>query len=411
MKISERGLIYSIFCLLFILSIFSGGENAIFAIGAELVTLLGIFVLIDSITKHKIFHIKVDRFLLVMFLLQLVYMTIGYKYFSMYPHKTYTFILRHITMLPFLICIMDKELLVKLVTLCTRYILLIDLVYLVMWFTKGNNGSFLNSYQHVAAYSSVLVTLHFAKLFGGMRLKRKDIIEILIGLFVLLMTGKRSYVLVILLIFIVGLIFLNNNYKSTRIFRVLIPIMMTGAFVMILNPRLLQSLERLSNFSSDVTLSGRTKLWSLALYLWRKNPIFGIGYGTFSTFTSNNLEFTYKNFGVQRNYAAHNIYIQLLTENGLLGCSIFFVFFIVALIKCYIYIRKSKEQSSNSYFLLVVSLFLQLWFLLYGLSGNPLYMSDQFAMYLFAIMIMRSANDFISEIGGKKKTTILGNKY
>lgn len=388
MVVSKTKLIYTAFALVFILSIFTGSDIVIFSYEAELIIVLGIIMLCDGLTKQRLFYLNPDKGLLVLFLCQIAYMILGYFLYSLYPWKTLTFILRHITMVPFMLFSIEKVYLENLLKLCRKYIILVVLVYYIMWLYQGNNGSFLNNYQYVAAYSSILVAILFAKLFTFPSFTRKDVAEIIFCLGAILLTGKRSYILVLAVLFLIGMFFLKSSHKGSKVIRFVVPVGLVLALILMVSPQLLLSITRLMNLGNDVSLSGRTRLWDLAKYLWSLNPINGVGYGVFSTYTANNLDYVYSKFGVQSTFAAHNIYLQLLAETGLVGLVLFCLFFIRALVVCINLIKKTTAVDDR--YLLVVSLFMQLWFLLYGFSGNPLYMPGQFGLYLFAIASMKS---------------------
>ena len=53
-------------------------------------------------------------------------------------------------------------------------------------------------------------------------------------------------------------------------------------------------------------------------------------------------------------------------------------------------LKQIEKSEFELRYLATVALFLQMWFLMYGMSGNPLYMPGQFGMYLFGVLIIRS---------------------
>ena len=69
---------------------------------------------------------------------------------------------------------------------------------------------------------------------------------------------------------------------------------------MLAYPRLLERI-------GDDPTSGRLDLWVRVLHLWADHPAFGIGYRT--------LELTPGTVG----FAAHNVFLEILVESGLLG--------------------------------------------------------------------------------------------
>jgi hypothetical protein len=77
----------------------------------------------------------------------------------------------------------------------------------------------------------------------------------------------------------------------------------------------------------------------------------------------------------------HNIYIQLLAELGILGYWVVVFWFIGNLID------SIKNYLSNKNVYNILSLFFQLLFLLYGLTGNPFYSSSFLWLYLLGIFL------------------------
>lgn len=394
MQVKKSTISFCIFCVLFLLSIFTGANLTIFNYEAEVVALLSFFVFFEGIFAGRIFYRRSFTLLEFLFLLQVVFLGWQCLGNSTFEDKTTTFFIRHVMMLPLMFVAMKTEYIERLIAVCTKYIILIDLVYLAMWFVRGNNGSFINSYQYVAAYSSILVVFIFAKFFVSEAFDRKDTIIMILGLLTLIMTGKRSYIIILCVIFAIGVLFFKNRHKNQRMLKVVFPIVIIGGIAIGVVPELMNSFARFNELSGDATLSGRTKLWELANSIWQGNYWTGMGYGTFSTYISENLQYVYSNFGVQRTYATHNIYLQLLAETGIVGTIIFVSFFVFELVFCLKVLKKAYLLDvESSKYICTVALFLQIWFLLYGLSGNPLYMPGQFGLYLFAIMFTCSVRN------------------
>lgn len=116
--------------------------------------------------------------------------------------------------------------------------------------------------------------------------------------------------------------------------------------------------------SGDVT-SGRTDILQECKTLFIYNPIIGSGWGSFTYYTA---------YGVQN---AHNVYAQLVAENGVLLSIPFYVFIFGSIwhtIKAaHIAAKGIKQLSSSFQICLVYSLYIQIFFVLYCFTGNPLY--------------------------------------
>lgn len=125
--------------------------------------------------------------------------------------------------------------------------------------------------------------------------------------------------------------------------------------------------------SGEELFGYRSILYSQALLLFQENQLLGIGWKHF--------RLTISNFqGYQLD--THNIYLQLLCETGLVGVILFGSFLMYSLGNS-IKLSKMKmepHQKTMSLF----ALFIQLFFLIYGITGNPLYDFLYYMPYFFA---------------------------
>lgn len=141
----------------------------------------------------------------------------------------------------------------------------------------------------------------------------------------------------------------------------------------------------------DVLL-GRTKMWKIALDNFKMSPLVGIGWGHFIKINIHA-------------WNAHNIYLQLLCETGIIGFSVYVFFFgyflfstMIKLIRC----RQSLEDRCSISNNLMISLGIQVFFLLYGFTGNPLYDKEMYGPYLLACAISAYyRNDYIQGLTAK----------
>lgn len=110
---------------------------------------------------------------------------------------------------------------------------------------------------------------------------------------------------------------------------------------------------------TSIPISFRFELWEKAWYLFSQSPIFGIGFGRFNDiFSIERNEFIisrlkgypgiFAYYGDQIFYYdashAHNSYLQLLTETGLIGFILVMVFWIL----CFVKILKAYLSSDNN---------------------------------------------------------------
>lgn len=229
--------------------------------------------------------------------------------------------------------------------------------------------------------------------------------------FALFLAGKRAHLFFMIAALIITFIFSTEMKKffsqlTKVLFGVLlglVGLIVTFFFVSfdsesqigkVLN-RINETIEGLVT-GEDIT-SGRVYLYEYALQLFNETPILGIGWRSFS-------EMSVGVINADRGSHPHNIYFQLLTELGTIGFILFMIPVIYALIKTIkLLLNYSKAFSLNMQWKVILqfSLYLQSFFLLYGLTGNLLTDRLFLYMYLFAISITLSAiryskNDKIS---------------
>ncbi len=196
----------------------------------------------------------------------------------------------------------------------------------------------------------------------------------------LLLTGKRGHVIFSFIAIFIGYYVYESIDKATRRKKIMLVIMATIAFLIVIVlyvPSLSTFIMRFAETeeAGDITV-GRTSVWLTEFDIIKNNPLFGIGWGQFI------------NQGYWR-YNAHNIYIQLLCETGIVGSAFYYAFFIYMYYKTYSLLKELREANVTSYEtrLLLFSLCYQGFFLLYGVTGNPLYEFIMYVPYFFACSI------------------------
>lgn len=81
----------------------------------------------------------------------------------------------------------------------------------------------------------------------------------------------------------------------------------------------------------------------------------------------------------------HNIYIQLFYENGILGCLSFILFSVFTFIKTVLNYRSATKIQTKNF--LLASFYFQIYFLFYGLFGNPLFDYTIFFTYICMVIV------------------------
>ena len=133
----------------------------------------------------------------------------------------------------------------------------------------------------------------------------------------LIYAGSKSAVITftLSLFTFIGYVLFRKHDSTNKIFVVFGVTIIMIAFLFIINNLYNETINLLlDRFSSNKTADSRIKSWSVGIELFRQNPFFGIGVGNYSNMVGQMMESL-----VQGSRAAHNMYIQVATETGIIG--------------------------------------------------------------------------------------------
>lgn len=242
-------------------------------------------------------------------------------------------------------------------------------------FTEDPNyltGYFLFGYVF-ALYEVLYGKFFIKKIFG--------FIEILIYVFIVVATGSRTGFITYL--FITAIVFLGNfkfNRKtvlisiSTLVFAIIAYIAITS----LVNPEALSRLTFESIISSNGT--GRFDLWDNALHIYSESSVFRkfFGYG------SGSIRTVYTSYGFI-NQVSHNIFIEILLENGIIGLLVYTALIIK------IVIMASQSSIKELLFILLGMIIISL--------GASLYAFKPYWNVILIILYFSSPNKHQNRIG------------
>lgn len=202
----------------------------------------------------------------------------------------------------------------------------------------------------------------------------------------LLLTQKRAPILsMVFALFVVYYQFsYSKSEKRSKLLKLLkvttaalITLVFVSQFTSIFTQRFIQTLSDLSN-GGDVT-NNRKGLFHLAWTLFKSKPLFGVGWGN------------YKTAGivtVHSELSAHNMYLQLLAETGIIGTILILIPFLYTYLRTLRNVKLLKQsvlRNSRWTSILLFSLFIQTYFLCVNLAENHLWdIRSVLIMYLLA---------------------------
>lgn len=234
----------------------------------------------------------------------------------------------------------------------------------------------------VAGASAAIIPLLRGKDFDKDAKRRLILLFILVYVSILL-TGKRAHSVFMIFAGVITYWLLNKDKKQGRLFYLIVGLSVFIVIFLIASyyyPPLYNVMKRFEvTISEGNLLTGRDKLILECIEMFESNPLFGTGWGSYTVLTAS------------RFIDAHNVYVQLLAENGIILSIPFYAFFIANWIHA---ARAGSRLSSRGLLnnwtdtaMIGVSLLFQIFFLFYCLTGNPLYDTQVFFPYIFACAI------------------------
>lgn len=231
------------------------------------------------------------------------------------------------------------------------------------------------------------------------KLRVKDLAFSLMLLLALFLTTKRGPLLASVAAIAVSYLFVNREKFTGTMLKVIVYVgiafIVFGVLAMFV-PAIQATLERFVQLSEDDTGNGRTYLYDFAWHLFYEKPMFGTGWGFYSKYVATtSVGAMYRDIGFSA-MSAHNVYLQLLAETGVVGLVSFAV-------PAFVTIALSMRRSNFCFesfvygdsFCLWACLGIQFFFLIYCFSGNPLYDPQCYIPYFIScvsVLAMFGAN-------------------
>ena len=239
-------------------------------------------------------------------------------------------------------------------------------------------SGFTAHYSTNSIYLSLGLVCWACGLLGGRgKLRAKDVALGLVLLLALFLTTKRGPLVASVAAIAVCYLFVNRDKFTGTALKAIVIIVIAVVIVGVLAtfvPGVQATLERFIELSEDDTGNGRSYLYDCALSMLSANPLFGEGWGSYSKYVATtSLGAMYSGIGFT-SMSAHNVYLQLLAETGVVGLTLFVVPATITLVAA---MRRSclhcKTKPYGDSFCLWACLGIQIFFLVYCFSGNPLY--------------------------------------
>lgn len=207
-------------------------------------------------------------------------------------------------------------------------------------------------------------------------------ISVFVIFLAILLTGKRSFaamaVIIPLMVHVLG----------KKRFVGLVAALMLGVLVLYFAVAFV--VDNLAMFSGNVFLhriaetieeiqyaedfsSGREDLAGSAIKLFKENPVFGVGVGSFVKASHQYTD-------------VHNTYLQVLCEQGIIGFLLMVIPLIICLLKTVLLLKVNINNQYSPY--IKYSLFIQIYFLMYSFTGNTMVNYEVYFFYFLSIALL-----------------------
>jgi O-antigen ligase len=176
-----------------------------------------------------------------------------------------------------------------------------------------------------------------------------NMIYVPMAVFAVILTGSRgAFIVTVVSLSIVPLMYfvVSKNIRYATVAFIIVSII----FSIILAPKLAQTLEhnieRFSEIGTEISegsMTGRKFIWKAGFEVFKENPVIGVGSGGYS-------------FAVERFFGrprvAHNTFLSVLIDTGIIGIILFVAIFVIAIIPYF----KAHYLELIFYFVLFITL-------------------------------------------------------
>ena len=288
----------------------------------------------------------------------------------------------------------------------------------------GYRAGIANHYSQNGIYISVffliLITLMLARFKKDKKFLANNkilIASVFVTLAALLLTGKRG-VLIWSIIAVTVTYMVSDKFKVSTIVRFILIVAVVTLSMYLLSfkiPAITYVFSRFQKAGEDNASLERFEMWKMAIEKFKDNPIFGNGFWKFRQYYSESdlSKIYHHNDERYQNLNAHNVYLQLLCETGVVGLALYLTALGSVLTRTVILVRNMKPDVPESYrFGAMLSMNIQIFYIIYSMTGNCLYdMVFYFYAVALALTMCLSYRSSKSQFKKPNKKYNLGGKH
>jgi len=265
-----------------------------------------------------------------------------------------------------------------------------------MYARLSNHIYYTGFQREVAVVSAYIIAGLGVSLFICQKNYKSKLISIFL-LIALVVTNKRAYIIFPVMAIVIELLWMNYSAgkiwaKRTTFPKYIIMISMSVLLIFVFwnsiyNIPIVQRIgQTITAFvSGEDATTGRGVLWLASWQLFLQKPILGIGWRNTERYIR---LIVYSSVEL----STHNVYLQLLTETGIVGGIIFliaFVYSVYIISRVYKNIKQKKLMKNRNVCYYRFSTYYQIFFLLYCITGVNMQDKTYMIIYFFSIFIFK----------------------
>ena len=261
--------------------------------------------------------------------------------------------------------------------------------------------------DHKSTNAIFLTAGFFASFAYAMRRDKsnKFFVVPLLFLFAIVLTTKRAHLAFVVAIALLCYVICGSRRGMSRLTKgIIVGVILIVALLLLSEviPQLSSVFNRFSKLADDDTFGNRSYMYDINTALFLKNPVFGAGYGAFQDQFFTTVKGARYAAAGTTSFKGHNVFLQVLAEQGIVGAVLLFGSLFYLLYINLKHLRKAsallmqsrigsetpkrirKKLTDCSYVLTFITSEI-LFFLLYCITGNPLYDFEVYLPFLISI--------------------------
>ena len=236
----------------------------------------------------------------------------------------------------------------------------------------------------------ILIKSEKEKSFKSYKLFIINLLASLIVLYALILSSKRApFLAAFIAICTTYIIFKRKNVAKRMIILFAVIVVMIIIFVSLAQvipglTTIIDKTEALEETDAGVW-NGRLDLWLLSIKMFLQNPIIGLGYGSYKDYASKNGAIT---------TSAHNYYLQVMSELGIIGLILYIIVFAGSIILAIKTLRLFTQTGEKRYYkqilALSIALEIQIFVIIYSFTATTMMYYYILIPYFIACSVPRA---------------------